>query len=272
MIYFNLKQINHSILRMNFLIKDTKKAAKFTAIIQHLKQFTSNILINLRPTGLYIQCLDDSHCCLFECDLKKEWFEEYTFASSKTIGINLGIFHKVLNARQESQSIELSLDETKNIDNVDINFINGTGGHFNKYFELSLVNVEVDLMDVKESETLVDLTIDTKTFCEMINQFMIFDDLLTIAFTEENIALTASGTDGKMRIEINLDDVKEYATAASLKQSYSLRYISMMCHFNKLAAELYMGFSDTMPMLMKYALGENSYANFHLAPKIPDDE
>jgi len=258
---------------MTFIISDSKKAIKFTTIINQLKQFTSNILIHLKPEGFYIQCLDDSHCCLFECELDPSWFEEYSFEYAKTIGISLSTFYKVLNARQESQSIELVLDE-ENEDIVFVNFIKGANGHFDKYFELSLINIESDCMNVTPPETLVDLTIETKTFCDMINQFMIFDDVLLITFTEEKIGLIASGSDGKMRTEINIDDVKEYLIAEKieLKQSYSLRYINMMCHFNKLSSELYMGFSDEMPMLMKYDLGENSHASFHLAPKITDEQ
>jgi proliferating cell nuclear antigen len=258
---------------MKFIISDSKKALKFTTIINHLKQFTSNLLIHLKPEGLYIQCLDDSHCCLFECELDPSWFEEYSFEYTKAIGISLSTFYKVLNVRQETQSIELTLDE-ENEDVVCINFIKGSNGHFDKYFELSLINIESESMNVTQPETLVDLTIETKTFCDMINQFMIFDDILMITFTEEKIGLIASGSEGKMRTEINIDDVKEYQVAEKieLKQSYSLRYINMMCHFNKLSAELYMGFSDDMPMLMKYDLGENSHASFHLAPKITDAE
>jgi proliferating cell nuclear antigen PCNA len=259
---------------MSFIISDPKKASKFTGIFQHLKQFTSNVLLNFKTDKLYIQCLDDSHCCIFECDITKEWLgtETYLFETPLSVGINLNMFHKVLNARQETQSIEFRVD-SKNEDIVYINFINGTDGYFNKYFELSLINIDTDLMDIILSETLVDLTMETKTFCELINQFMIFDDLLTITFDEDKIGLIASGNEGKMRTEIKLEDVKEYATAESvtLIQSYSLRYISMMCHFSKLSNELYMGFSESMPMHMKYDLGENSYVNFHLAPKFTDD-
>lgn len=258
---------------LKFIIGDSKKSMKFTNIINHLKQFTSNVLIHLRPTGFYIQCLDDSHCCLFECDLVPSWFEKYSFEYEKTIGISLSTFYKVLNARQESQSIELVINED-NEDFVYVNFIKGNNGHFDKYFELPLINIETDCMNVTPPETLVDLTIETKTFCDMINQFMIFDDVLIITFTEEKIGLTASGSDGKMRTEINIDDVKEYVIAEKieLKQSYSLRYINMMCHFNKLSNDLYLGFSDAMPLLMKYDLGENSHASFHLAPKITDEQ
>jgi proliferating cell nuclear antigen PCNA len=258
---------------MRAIISEAKKCVKFTALFNHLKQFTSNILLNFKTNGLYIQCLDDSHCCLFESNLSSKWFSEYEVSVPVTIGINLSMFYKVLNARHETQAIEIRLQKNKT-DHVFINFIIGASGNFDKYFELSLIDIEMELMNVVNNETLVDLHMETKTFCEMISQFMIFDDVLTITFNEDKISLKASGSDGKMRTELRLDDVKEYVTAESitLVQSYSLKYINMMCHFNKLSSDLYMGFSDTMPMLMKYDLGEDSYASFHLAPKITDEE
>jgi proliferating cell nuclear antigen PCNA len=258
---------------MRAVISESKKSVKFTVLFNHLKQFTHNILLNFKTDGLYIQCLDDSHCCLFECNLSSKWFSTYDVKEAVTIGINLGMFYKVLNARHETQAIELCLHNNKP-DLVFINFIMGASGNFDKFFELSLIDIEMELMNVIINDTLVDLHIETKTFCEMISQFMIFDDILTITFNEDKISLKASGSDGKMRTELRLDDVKEYVTAESitLVQSYSLKYINMMCHFNKLSADLYMGFSDTMPMLMKYDLGEDSYANFHLAPKISDED
>ena len=263
---------------MRVIISDTKKCNKFTSLFQHLKQFTTNIQLNFRKEGLYIQCLDDSHCCLFETDIKVGWFQTYNLetpdVACKAIGINLNMFHKVLNARQESQSIELKLNKGNDEDdNILINFIDGVDKVFDKYFELSLVNIDEELMNVTANDTLVDLTIETKTFCDMISQFMIFDDALTITFNDDRIGLHTSGSDGKMRTEIKLDDVNEYVTTENitLVQSYSLRYINMMCHFNKLSSEIYMGFSDSMPMHMKYSLGDDSYLNFHLAPKIIED-
>ena len=140
---------------MSFIISDSKKAIKFTTMIQHLKQFTSNVLLNLKPTGIYIQCLDDSHCCLFDCDLTKEWFDKndeknYSVETPVSFGINLSLFHKVLNARQETQSIQLITDN-KNKDIVSINFINGSGGHFNKYFEFIRV---LDMMHLHVNKSI----------------------------------------------------------------------------------------------------------------------
>ena len=228
-------------------------------------------------------------------------------ADQACIGVNIAMLHKVLNAWNDTQ--ELSIETDPVTDKVAINYEKGNAatGHFNKYFELSLMTLENNLMDVKVKDTLVDLTVDSKIFCALINQLTIFDNNLTFTFNEDNIECVSSGTEGSMKALINIAEVKEYAIPEStiLKQSYSLRYVQMMCHFNKLAAEIKMGFSEDMPMVMKYSLDDpaekkaseadaseadasetaaeksddeeeeantESFVRIHLAPKIMDTE
>ena len=166
-----------------------KSASKFTAIFQNLKQFTDNISFNFKEDGLYIQCLDDSHCCLFECTIKKDWFSEYEFNSDQDpdkIGLNINLFHRVLNARHESQTLEIVLDN-ENPNKVEVNFVNSNQGKFDKNFELSMVEVDYEMMEPKEVETIVDLVMDVKTLSELVNQLMIFDEVLSLTFKDEVI-------------------------------------------------------------------------------------
>ena len=297
---------------MKFVLASTRKTQQFIAIFANLKNFTDNVSLFFREKNIYIQCLDDSHCCLFECQLDQGWFKEYTYdpmADQACIGVNIAMLNKVLNAWNDTQ--ELSIETDPVTDKVAINYEKGNAatGHFNKYFELSLMTLENNLMDVKVKDTLVDLTVDSKIFCALINQLTIFDNNLTFTFNEDNIECVSSGTEGSMKALINIAEVKEYAITEStiLKQSYSLRYVQMMCHFNKLAAEIKMGFSEDMPMVMKYSLDDpaekkaneadaseadasetaaensddeeeeeeentESFVRIHLAPKIMDTE
>jgi hypothetical protein len=52
---------------MKIIIEDTRKISKLANIFCHLKPFTDNVVIYVKPEGLYIQCMDDGHCALFEC-------------------------------------------------------------------------------------------------------------------------------------------------------------------------------------------------------------
>ena len=269
---------------MKFILASARKTQQFITIFANLKNFTDNVSLYFRANNIYIQCLDDSHCCLFECQLDQAWFKEYMYdpmTDHGCIGVNIAMLNKVLNAWNDTQKG------------------NAATGHFNKYFELSLMTLENNLMDVKIKDTLVDLTVDAKIFCALINQLTIFDNNLTFTFHEDNIECVSSGAEGSMKALINIAEVKEYAIPEStiLKQSYSLRYVQMMCQFNKLATEMKMGFSEEMPMVMKYSLDDpaekksdasaavaensddeedeedtESFVRIHLAPKIMDTE
>ena len=103
---------------------------------------------------------------------------------------------------------------------------------------------------------------------------MIFGEVLTLTFSEEIIDMKSSSIDGSMRAEMNIEDLTEFAIAenTTLIQSYSLKYIHMMCQFNKLSSEINMSFIKDKPMTMQYDLLEGSNVKIHLAPKICDND
>jgi proliferating cell nuclear antigen PCNA len=266
---------------MKIVFASVRKVQQFTSIIANLKNFTDNVSIYFKPTGLYIQCMDDSHCCLFECELKACWFKSYDYEAEtdqSCIGINIGILIKVLNTWNDSQTLSIELEPES--DTIAVNFEknNENNTNFDKFFELSLINIESQLLDVKLFETLVDLIVESKIFCSLINNLMLFNDVLTLTFNDDNVECRSSGTDGSMKALISVDDVIEYAIPESttLVQTYSLRYVHLMCQFNKLAPQMSLGFGESMPMTMKYILSDEndadeSFARIHLAPKIADD-
>jgi proliferating cell nuclear antigen PCNA len=258
---------------MKFTIEDARKSIKLANIFCHLKPFTDNVVIYFKTSGLYIQCMDNSHCALFECSLDKSWFSTYSYDEDEdmpSVCVSIGMLYKVLNTREDNQSLEVELSK-ENEDKVYISF---NGGKICKYFELPLINVDSELLNTSElRETDIDLTIEAKTFCDLINQLMIFDETLTLTFSEDKIDMKSSGNEGSMQVEMKIDDIKEYAIAeaTTIEQSYSLKYIHLMCQFNKLAVEINMGFSKDKPMTMKYDLLEDSYVIIHLGPKMADD-
>ena len=282
---------------MKLVFENSRKGQQFAILFANLKYFTDNVCMFFKEHEVYIQCLDDSHCCLLECKLHASWFKEYSFdteTDQANIGVNIAMLNKVLSTLNESQ--ELSIETTADSDKLCINFENGTVkmGHFNKYFELPLVNITHEIMDVVLFDTKVDLKIESKIFCALISQLTVFDNNLTMKFDENKIECMSSGTEGTMKASIRIEDVKEYAITENetLEQMYSLRYVQLMCQFNKLATVMEMGFNDESPMIMKYRLdvppaieqngdkeeeeedkaNKESFVRIHLAPKIKDEE
>jgi proliferating cell nuclear antigen PCNA len=266
---------------MKLVFATAKKCQQFAAIFSNLKAFTDNVSIYFKEESVYAQAMDDSHCSLFECRLMRQWFKTYEFDPETDMGhiaVNIVMMNKVLNTWTEGQ--ELSIEIQPGSDKIHISFENGNAdtSQFNKYYELSLIELESQLMDVVVKDTLVDMNVSSKMFHSLVNQLTIFADNLKITFNEQDIEFTSGGTDGKMTAKIKAEDLASYAITenAILKQTYSLKYVQLMCQFNKLAPEMELGFSAEMPMIMKYALGDNndteSFVRIHLAPKIVDEE
>jgi proliferating cell nuclear antigen PCNA len=268
---------------MKIVFASAKKCQQFAAIFANLKNFTDNMSIYFKADHIYIQCMDDSHCSLFECQLSRAWFKTYDFdpvSDMATIGINIVMLNKILNMWNESQ--ELTIETEPESDKLYISFENANNaaasGQFNKYFEISLVDISSELMDVVLGDTTVDMTIESKVFHSLISQMTTFDDVLTLNFGEEEVECVSSGSDGSMTAKIDVGWLAAYAIPEStmLKQSYSLKYVQTMCQFHKLAPEMELGFVEDRPMVMKYALGDNndpdSFVRIHLAPKIVDED
>jgi hypothetical protein len=90
---------------------------------------------------------------------------------------------------------------------------------------------------------------------------------------------------GKMYVEINIDDVSAFAIneGSDLHLSFSLTYLHHICMYNKLAKEVELKFSESYPMQIVYVLAKdatteqneesgtkNARLLFYLAPKIAD--
>jgi proliferating cell nuclear antigen len=217
-----------------------------------------------------MQGMDTSHCSCFEAQLLKEWFSEFHFDNQNDLsvmGINTIILQKMIGTHSDGQIISIS----GNDDYIDVSFT-GNDTSIDKFFEIPLMDIEQDHIEIESKDSDVDIIISSKKMSDLISQFQIFDEKLCAIFSDESVSMMASGDEGKMQVNISFDDVIEYSISEGVKlqQSYSLKHISMMCLFGKLSEEFLMRFSENRPMEGKYDLQDNSYVTFYLAPKIED--
>jgi proliferating cell nuclear antigen PCNA len=259
---------------MRILITDSHKTNKIYIIFNYLKQFSDTVVLNFDESGIYIQGMDSSHICLFECKLTREWFDNYDYCTDKNgdvkeIGISTKILGKVISTFDEDQDMEIEVKPKSEY--LLLNFINGRIS-CDKYFELPIIDIDIEKLIIPEQESDVDLTLSSKRMYDLVSQFQIFNDDLEMSFTDSDILMKASGMNGSMTVKMSLDDVTEYAIGEDflLKQTFSLRYIHMMCIFNKLSNEIVMAFKKEHPMLLFYDLEYDSYLRFFMASKFDE--
>lgn len=251
-------------------IKDLHKAELFVGIFQHIRQFTEYVNLMFEDDRFYMQSMDSSKVIIFEIILPSEWFCSYQLPTGpKVIGINSILFFKVLNAREKTQTIQIEFSEDNN-DKLQMHFFMeksteksvasgaNTPSVFDKHFELPLIEVEADLLNIPHIDHQAEFSLNSGTFANLVNQLKNFGDTMQIKCSEDKIELFSFSIDsGKMFAEIPIEELTEFAITEGdvLNISFSLKYLHDICLYQKINKEVEIKISDNFPMVVVYRLG-----------------
>jgi proliferating cell nuclear antigen len=284
---------------MEIVIRNSDRADKFTAIFQHIKLFTDHIALSCSKTHMKMQCMDNAHVAILEMSLPSEWFDVYELEhDSIRIGFNATYLHRILSSRDKDQQIQLvhSSEDSDRLlihltkqddlavisDNSSVNASSTSKAkdkkpstNFDKHFELPLMDIEEDAMQIPDIEYAAELAMQSAQFADIITQLKMFGDTMEVQCSEERIALASTSHEqGKMFVEIGINDLSEFAIdeGADLALSFSLTYLKYFCAYSKISELVSIKFGDSYPMRVAYSLGEmeDAILCFHLAPKIND--
>ena len=256
---------------MKVTISNKNKKDLFVALFQIIKGCTSIVRVIFQEEKMYIQGMDKSHICLFEVNIQKKWFDDYTIDEETTVCFDTNIFHLIISSKQESHDIIIHSDSEDNI-NIDLISQEHTKGEFNKYFKIPLADFDYDTMNIPLVDYDAEFSISSKKICEITSQMLAFGTDLNIKCSEEKIDLVTDGIVGEMLVNIPIDDLNEYSIVEGdvIDLKYSLNYIAKMCLTNKLSSEVVFSISADCPMKINYDLGDDSSIVFYMAPKISD--
>jgi len=282
---------------MKFTIHQKDKITKFVAIMKHMKQLVTDVNIGLCELGLYIQGMDASHVGLFELKLEKAWFDEWKGrdAFHYDIGINCEILSRIMSCYSPGQYVEFSYMENST-ENLIIKF---EGMGHDKMFEMRLIDIDVELMQIPDVEYDADITMSSKEFNNLMAEGELFGESINIELGSDDYiyinTCDAGGNPDGMRVRIKEDDIVEYALAEDtvIKHSYSLKYCLLYSKFAKINKNVCIHLKDGIPLKMVYdmshwmdnsnkkqCVGEDeddeeikkkNYLGFYLAPKVDEE-
>ena len=276
---------------MQLTIENKSKMEMFVALFQLLKNWGSYLNLHFEKNHLYIQSMDKSHICLSSINISGKWFTSYEIIDATNISLDSTNFAIMMNYALKHSKMEIQFNDDVEPDKLFINLSSNSDtllvepnakpkgkkvkevqNKFDHFFELGLIDVEQDTLGIPEVDYDVEFCIKSDTFVELINELMVFGTNLNIVCSEEILECNASGDAGKLKVNIPIDDLTEYAIAEgeTLDISYSLNHIGKMCLSNKLGQYISLSISAEYPMEIKYDLGDDSSVAFYIAPKIAD--
>lgn len=275
---------------MNISIQQKENCVCFCHLFQHLKAFSTNVNIMFEESRMYIQTMDSARISIIEAVLPAAWFQTYELETPVSIGVNTNILFKILNSREPSQNISIQLDSENN-DKLFIHFHSDNKAVFDKFFEIPLIEIDSEMMQIPEYESNADLTLCSTNFANIIGQLKMFGDNLNIKCNEESLVLSSSSEEsGKMNVNIQIDDLNSFAIndGQELNLAFSLTFLGNICLYYKIAKEIEIQLTEGFPLRARYYLGSGNEPvdssaesatsatlatlTFYLAPKIDDDE
>ena len=276
---------------MRLSIENKSKMEMFVALFQLLKNWGSYLNLHFEKTRLYIQSMDKSHVCLSSITISSQWFSSYQIEDATNISLDSTNFAIMMSYALKHNKMEINFEDDVDPDKLFINLssnsessfvepnvkpkgkkVKEVQNKFDHFFELGLIDVEQDTLGIPEVEYDVDFTMKSENFVELIGELMVFGSNLNIICSEEVLEFNASGDTGKLKVNIPIDDLNEYAIAEGeiIDISYSLNHIGKMCLSTKLGQNVSLSISSEYPMAIKYDLGDDSSVAFYIAPKIAD--
>ena len=254
---------------MKVTLNSKTKVDTFVAIFQLLKNCSSVLKLEFLTDRLFIQGMDKSHVCLFYVIIQSSWFHSYENDKNAAIFLDSNSLHIILSKYVENNCIVLTNNNSENY--IDIEMLSeNVKGEYNRYFQLPILDIEQDSLEVPETDWDADFSLKSKQLFDLTSQLILFGDTLEIVCNENKIQLNTSSENGRMKVDIPIDDLNEFSILEDyeLELSFSLNYIHKMCLTTKLSKDIQISIKKDYPIRMTYDLGENSYAVFLVAPKV----
>tara|TARA_B100000900_G_scaffold315841_1_gene274751 strand:- start:1224 stop:2012 length:789 start_codon:yes stop_codon:yes gene_type:complete len=232
-----------------------------------LKNVCPDVTLNIKKDNLYIQGLCSAHVLMFELNISNDWFDYYesSFDSQVNLGINCEILFKIINCIGDGQMIKFEYNQNK-ADKLIIMLdnINDNSKTPQKSFELSLMDIDNEYLEVPEIASDIELTISSEQIVQIINEMSQFGSDVKFQCNEDNIILESVGDGNKMNVQIKESDIESYAIVEDLNYNsvYSLKYLQNITAFQKLNKNIDIIFIEDNPAMFIYNLNERDWKDY----------
>lgn len=265
-------------------IGNKRNLAMFCQFVENIRNISDFITLHFEEKRLYSQGMSEDHCSIFELAISSEWFELYETNDDdlKTVTLRTSILAKVLDTRQKSQF--LVIEYKGNPSKIGIILKNkpkdNITNEYPKEFEIPLISMDHELLTIPDKEYAIDFNIDSSNIRNIVEQMMLFDNVIGVKCDEETIEFKSNGEDGTLSINL-FDDDDKYVDEFAIEEDYELenefhtKHLHNFCKFNKISKTVRLSFTKDFPMCFKYELDDEQSELFNLkfllAPQIKEN-
>ena len=248
----------------------TKNIEDFKQIIRFVASIIDTVNFAFEPDGIKIITMDSAHISLIDCFIPKELFSNYNCGSSNgfLIGINLKHFMMILNHLKKTDELIMSFES--NCDEAELKFISSK---YNKIYNMKLLNIEQDNLDITDLEDLTEISIDSKHLHDIINEFSDIGSSIRIKILKdkEKISLKCDGDMTSLKMVLHDDEI-EYKNLQDLELFFNISNLQIFTKAFGINKKTNIKIGSAVPIELSYTFIENGYIKYYIAPRLDDEE
>ena len=150
-----------------------KEASVLKKIVESIKDFVTIVNIDILPTGIFIQSLDQIKVSLVMLEMKSSGFVEYDVDLPLVLGINFSNLSTIMKFASNEDSVTLIAYD--NPDHLYITFENEER-HETTTFNLNLFNIDSDNFNWGEIDDPTIVQMPSSKFAQIIIHFQSISD------------------------------------------------------------------------------------------------
>lgn len=239
-----------------------ERSSTFKKIIESIRELCKEVTFNFdEETGLTIQAMDSSHVSLISLHLK-ESLKTFTCQRPSSIGVNIEWLSKILKVCDNEGNLNMCLQRG---DEIDINF---TSSEKSLSFEMKLLDLDMEQLEIPDMKYSVDLVLPSSEFSKVVKDLLQFGDTITLTVNEGTVKFEVSGDFSRGAVTYSQGNKILIQGSTTIECSYALKYLSYFSKACTLCDNVILRLSEGVPLEVRFEISQNDYLAYYLAPKI----
>ncbi|GAB1728215.1 hypothetical protein NU195Hw_g3142t1 [Hortaea werneckii] len=271
--YSNLKDRT---LSAKMLEARLEQAQLLKKVVDAIKDLVQDCNFDCNDSGIALQAMDNSHVALVSMMLKSESFSPFRCDRNIALGINLTSLQKVLRCAQNEDILTLKAEDAPDV--VNMVFESADSDRLSEY-DIKLMDIDQEHLGIPDTEYAATINMPSSEFQRICRDLTALSESVSIECTKEGVKFACNGDigSGAVTLRSHTDVEKpdrnvEINLSEPVALTFSLKYLVNFCKASGLSDSVRLCLSNEVPLLVEYALSNNSYLRFYLAPKIGDEE
>jgi len=231
----------------------------FKKVVSVLNDLLKSISFEINEEGLSFDCMDSNHISYIKGFFPEDFFEEFKVKKFKSYGIPIEVLNKIFSITKTSMDMKMVFHD----DTIDIEF---DDSDTRKYYELKLLDISSERLEITDSDSYNNIRINSKEFNSICREINDIGSIIKIECFENSteVQFESEGDMAKMRI------IKDtyYPVENDCVVAADIKYMLTFSKLSSLSDKVSLRIDHEFPIKISYEFIRDAYLHFYLSPKI----